>query len=495
MSPQRTAIYLADLARTLCHGPETEWLEFKRGKADPQEIGEYISALANAATLNDRPYGYLVWGVNDDTHEPVGTRFVPQRAKKGNEPLETWLLRLIEPKIDFSFHSIDLEGKRLVILEVACADHRPVRFNGMDYMRVGSTKKLLRDVPEKERELWRAFDRTRFEAMTCLENLQPGEMLRLLDYPAYFELLDIPLPENHGSIIDALAGDGLIRQSDAGGWDVLNLGAILLARNLEDFPRLGRKAVRVIRYSGDDRTQSGIEQTHSKGYAAGFRGFTSHVDTLLPSHETIEGALRRTVFAYPPLAVRELATNALIHQDFTVIGAGPMIEIFDSRIEITNPGEPLIDKFRLVDLPPKSRNEALVSLMRRFGFSEDRGSGIDKALAQVEAFRLPAPTFEISDGFTRVALFTHRELRAMSRAERVWAVYLHACLHHVKGHKTTNASLRERFGTGKKNAAAVSRLLNEAVEAKMIVVSNPEDGTKSRTYLPFWAAPDGEKPA
>lgn len=327
--------------------------------------------------------------------------------------------------------------------------------------------------------------------MTCLENLNLDEVLRLLDYPVYFDLLDLPLPENRSGIIDALAGDDLIRQCDAGGWDILNLGAILLAKDLDDFPRLGRKSMRVIRYSGDDRAGSAVERFHNKGYAAGLRGFTSHIEDLVSRREVMEGIVRKTAFAYPPLAIRELATNALIHQDFTVTGAGPMVEIFDSRIEITNPGEPLIDKLRLVDMPPRSRNEALVSLMRRFGFSEDRGSGIDKALAQAEEFRLPAPSFDVPSGFTRVVLFAHRTLRDMSRAERVWTVYLHACLCRVKGSKTTNATLRERFGIDKQNSAVISRLLSEAVETGMIVVANPEDGTRSRTYLPFWAAPEG----
>ena len=112
MSPHRTVNYLTDLARTLCHNPEAEWLEFKQNKIDPQEIGEYISALANAATLNDRLYGYLLWGIEDSTRELVGTKFDPQNTKKGGELLVNWLLRLLEPKINFSFHSVDIDGKR-----------------------------------------------------------------------------------------------------------------------------------------------------------------------------------------------------------------------------------------------------------------------------------------------------------------------------------------------------------------------------------------------
>lgn len=102
------------------------------------------------------------------------------------------------------------------------------------------------------------------------------------------------------------------------------------------------------------------------------------------------------------MAVWELITNELIHQDFFVTGVGPMVEIFDDRIEITNPGEPLVDTQRFVDTPPKSRYEALASLMRRFRFCEERGSEIDKVVAQIELFQLPAPLFETPEGFTRI---------------------------------------------------------------------------------------------
>ena len=125
-----------------------------------------------------------------------------------------------------------------------------------------------------------------------------------------------------------------------------------------------------------------------------------YINGLLPTNEVIGQALRKTVPMFPELAVRELVANALIHQEFSVTGAGPMVEIFDDRIEITNPGAPLVDTLRFVDTPPKSRNEALASLMRRFRICEERGSGIDKVVFQVELFQLPAPLFEVPDGFT-----------------------------------------------------------------------------------------------
>ena len=192
---------------------------------------------------------------------------------------------------------------------------------------------------------------------------------------------------------------------------------------------------------------------------------------------------------YPEIAIRELVANALIHQDLFVTGAGPMVEIFGDRIEITNPGEPLVDTQRFVDTPPKSRNEALASLMRRFRICEERGSGIDKVVFQVELFQLPAPLFEKPEGFTKATLFAHKPLAAMDKADRVRACYLHACLRYVTRVPMTNTSLRERFGIAEKNASMASRLLNEAVEAGLIVVADPEAGTRIRQYLPFWAAP------
>ena len=192
---------------------------------------------------------------------------------------------------------------------------------------------------------------------------------------------------------------------------------------------------------------------------------------------------------FPELAVRELVANALIHQDFFVTGAGPMVEIFDDRIEITNPGEPLVDTQRFVDTPPRSRNEAIASLMRRFRICEERGSGIDKVVFEVELFQLPAPLFESPEGFTRAVLFAHKPLSAMDKADRVRACYLHACLRYVTRQPMTNASLRQRLGIDDKNIATASRILGEAVEAGLIVIADPEVGTRSRSYVPYWVAP------
>jgi len=493
MTTDRPASYLASLVRELCALPkETEWVEFKVNQAEPQDIGEYLSALANSAALAGKAFAYLVWGVQDGDHAVVGTAFNPHGACVGNEELESWLLRLLEPKIEFRFFAVDVDGRRVVLLEIGRASRHPVRFSGQEFVRVGTYKKKLKDFPEKERALWRIFDRTPFEEGVAAERVTDDDVPRLLDYPSYFDLLERPLPANRQGILDALADDRLIRRNDAGGWDVTNLGAVLFAKRLDVFHPLGRKASRVVQYRGSGRTETQREQVGIKGYACGFEDLVGYINGLLPANEVIGEALRKSLPMYPELAVRELVANALIHQDFLVTGTGPMVEIFDDRIEITNPGEPLVDTQRFVDTPPRSRNEALASLMRRVRICEERGSGIDKVVTQVEMFQLPAPLFEKPEGFTRAVLFAHKPLSVMDRGERVRACYLHACLCYVTRKEMTNATLRVRFGVEERNRSTVSRLIREAVEAGAVVPADPDSAPKLMRYLPFWAATSRE---
>ena len=488
MSGDRPADYLASLVRELCALPrETEWVEFKLNDAGSQAIGEYVSALTNAAALVGKAFAYLVWGVRDEDHAVVGTRFDPHEARVGNEELESWLLRLLEPKIDFRFFTVAIDGHLVVLLEIARAARHPVRFSGQEFIRVGTYKKKLKDFPEKERALWRIFDQRPFEDGVATERATGDDVLRLLDYPAYFDLLERPLPADRDGILAALADDRLIRRSDAGGWDIAHLGAILFAKRLDAFHMLSRKAMRVVQYRGIGRTETLKEQEGTKGYACGFEGLIGYIHGLLPANEVMGQALRKTVPMFPELAVRELVANALIHQDFFVTGSGPMVEIFDDRIEITNPGEPLVDTQRFVDTPPRSRNEALASLMRRFRICEERGSGIDKVVSQVELFQLPAPLFESPEGFTRTVLFAHKDLKDMDREDRIRACYLHACLRYVTRQPMTNTSVRERFGIAPANKATASRLIREALEAGVVRLANEDVADKLRAYVPFWA--------
>ena len=490
MSPSpRDEAYLRSLVRELVALPaETPWVEWKHNNAKPEEIGEYISALANAAALEGKARAYLLWGVNDASHALVGTDFDPAAVRVGAEELESWLLRLLAPKLNFRFHQAQIDGHRLVLLEIERAVRHPVQFMGTEYLRIGSYKKKLKEFPERERALWRLFDATPYELLPAADHLGADEVLRLLDYPAYFDLLARPLPDGRDALLQALAADELITREDSGHWAVRNLGALLFAKRLADFGHLRRKAVRVVVYTGRGRT-GGAQREHEsgRGYAAGFEGLISHINGLLPGNEVVGQALRKPVLSYPEPAIRELVANALIHQDISITGAGPMVELFEDRMEITNPGTPLVDAQRLLDSPPRSRNEALASLMRRIGICEERGSGVDKVVFQTELYQLPAPAFEVQGESTRSTLFTPRPLVKMDPEDRLRAVYLHACLRYVERDFMTNTTLRGRFGLDVKNSAAASRLLKDALAAQAVRLHDPAAAPKYRKYVPWWA--------
>ena len=492
MTAPRSREYLERLVTRLRRLPtETEWVEFKTSMAKSEEIGQYISALANAAALVGRSYAYALWGIRDSDHELVGTTFNPDTSKVGNENLENWLLRLVHPQVNFRFHTLSLDGHRVVVLEIEAASHAPVRFKEAEYIRIGSYKKKLRDHPDHQKRLWKALEGTTFEQGIARDGVRDDEIVTLLDYPSYFDLTGTPLPENRSRILATLESDGLVQRTEDEMWSVTNLGAALFARRMSDFTSTSRKPLRVIQYRGDSRVETLREQVGVRGYAAGFRGLIEYIMNLLPANEVIGTALRKDLPLYPRLAIRELVANAIIHQDLTQSGNGPTVEIFSSRIEITNPGIPLVEPERFVDAPPRSRNESLASMMRRIGVCEERGSGWDKIGFEIELHQLPAPLVELPQGSTRVTLFSHKPLGEMDKAERIRAVYLHSCLRYVVRQQLTNSSLRERFGIAPQSSAQATRLINEALDAGVIAPFDPQAAKKLMRYVPAWAVEEG----
>lgn len=486
--PFDSNLILEIISEARSHTVELPWIEFKTNFYDPQTIGEYVSALSNTAALFNQPHGFLIWGINDITHNVVGTHFDPKTTKQGNQGIDLWIATQLDPQIQFYFHETMVEDKKVVLMEITATYAAPTKFRGIDYIRIDSYKKKLKDFPDTERELWAALSRKPFESMIALENLADDFVLRLLDYAAYFDMLSLALPTEKDGILEYLLHDRMIVKNEAGLYDITNLGAILFARRISDFPSLERKAIRVIKYSGNSRTSSvSKEQIGGKGYANGFEGLIGYINGLLPENEIMGKALRRTVPMYPELAVRELVANAIIHQNFFSRGTSPMIEIFDDRMEITNPGTPLIEKERFVDHPPISRNESLASFMRRVGVCEERGSGYDKVVAQTELFQLPAPDVEIYDNHTKIILYAHQPYAKMNREDRQRACYLHACLKRVNREFMTNSSLRERFAVPSQNSSMISRLLNDTCESGLIKISEDSTSDKNRRYLPYWA--------
>lgn len=241
---------------------ECEWVEIKHDNEDPETIGEYVSALANSAAYMGQSRGYMVWGLNDVTHQIEGTKFNPKIKKVGNEEIENWIVTQLCPRIDFSFQEISYPEGMVVVMIIDSAGNTPVKFKGTEYIRVGTYKKKLSEFSERERKIWQNTSHSCFETKIAKSGLSADEVLNLLDFSKIFELLRIPFPDSKSVIIDKLAEEKLIvkRQSC---YDITNLGAILFATNLSAFEMLSRKAVRVIFYKGNDRINA-IKKTSAE---------------------------------------------------------------------------------------------------------------------------------------------------------------------------------------------------------------------------------------
>ena len=468
---------------------ETEWVEFKHNNANPDSIGERLSALANSAILHDQSRAWMVWGIEDGTHQVLGTTFLPRKQKVGNQELEGWLSTQLHPRVDFRIHEWEYApGKPVVLFEIFPCWHTPVRFREKEFIRVGSTTRPLRDYPEKERQLWDRFQRSPVEKGICMENLPDQRVVDLLDVQGFFDLLGLPSASGVHAVLERLEQEGCVLKRPDGRWDITNLGGLLCAKDLRQFPTLSRKCPRVIVYKGKNRVETLREPEFHRGYATGFEDLTRIIHDQLPANEVLGLALRREVRMYPEVAVRELVANALIHQDFAITGDGPKVEIFTDRVEITNPGRPLIDTLRFVDEPPRSRNEAMAALMRRMKICEERGSGIDKVLFHIEVHQLPAPEFRETGSHTITTLFSTRDLDRMEKPDRVRATYLHACLKHVSNEQMTNESLRKRLNIPDPDYPKASRIIRETIESKLIKPRDMESKSRKHAkYLPFWA--------
>lgn len=470
---------------------ETEWIEFKRNVKDPQTIGQNVSALANSAAYHDRAFAYKIWGVDDESHAIVGTDFDPLKAKgKGNQDLGIWLKLNLSDNANYQFITLSLDDKRLVVLKVSRASGQPVRFQNAAYIREGSSTTVLRMGSERETELWRRLQKQPFEQGLAAENLSFDELAALLDVPAYFELVRMRMPSDQQVVIEALARQELIALQDDGRYSVTNLGALLVARDLAALPSLRKRRLRVVRFGGEGRTDILDDTFFDEGYALALPKAQSHILQLLPAEDVLEGAFRRIRYAYPERAIRELLANTIIHQDLHDARQSPEVHLFANRIEFSNPGIMLVPQDRVLNAQPKTRNVALVNLLRQMDLCEEEGTGFDIVVADCEARHLAAPKIVSDDATgTTVTLFADAAFDRMSKRERKFAAYWHACLKLSQDSALTNTSLRDRFGlpNEKKDLVAMSRLIRECCDDGLIKEEDPDVGKRHIRYIPFWA--------
>ena len=242
-------------------------MEFKENFAKPEDIGDTYRRWRTLLLWRERAWLYRL---GRPKRRPQHRRddFPPPRLKmKGNEELENWLAIALHPSINFRIYEGAVDGKPVALFEIPAAAHTPVRFRDFEYIRVGSYKKKLRDHPEKERQLWTILSAGSFENDIAHAGAAPADIIALLDHTSFFALLDQQPPPSTDALVRRFVEEDLIVPRPNGRYDIRNVAAILFARDLSAFGRLGRKAVRVVTYEGTGRTRALRERAEQAGYA------------------------------------------------------------------------------------------------------------------------------------------------------------------------------------------------------------------------------------
>jgi ATP-dependent DNA helicase RecG len=431
----------------------------------------------------------LIWGINDSTHVIEGTKFEYRKMKKGNEELEAWLARMTNPKMDFRFYEVEMdEGVKVVLLEIPCAEVEPTKYGAVAYIRVGTNLKPLVEYKDKEAELWRQFDSMLYELRIAGNNFTEDATVMALDYSKYYEKLELPIPRNREKVFEDLQKEKFIKKNDVGNWNITNLGALMIAKDLKTFEGLTRKTVRVIWYKDKTRLEAKREKEFVSGYVVCYEEIIQYIMTIIPQEEIIIDGIRKNKTSFPEIAVRELLANIMIHQALEQRGTNPMVEIFDDRIEFSNAGAPLVAIERIVDTVPVSRNENIASFMHKCGICEERGSGYDKVIDATSKNTMLAPKVENqSNQFTKAVLFAKLPFELTTKDDRIRTCYMQSCLAYVNFETISNSDVREIFGLDEKEKVKSSRIIKDTLEAGLIKPVDPDTAPRYMKYIPHWA--------
>ncbi len=477
---------IALIVRGLCAlKKETPYVEFKVNDADPDMIGERISAISNMALLSDEPYGYIVWGIEDETHSIVGTKLSFFSWKKGEEDIVAYWRNLLSPSLDLEAYEVTLDDKRVLVLEIPAAAHFASAYKKQIYCRIGSYTKNIKDYPSLEKELWQRLDLSSPESRIALSGVKKEEIPSFLSFPSYWKAVGVSNPLNEDETITRFCREGFLLDEKGGHYSITVLGALLFASDLSSFPKLEGKALRIVNYAGESRLETKGKQTFLSGYAISFEECFKAITALTQTSDIYVNGVRKDHYIVPPIAVREALGNLLIHQDLLSNG-GPLVEIFVDRVEFSNPGFLSVPIDRLIDSPPKSVNERLASFLRRIDIGDTAGSGFDKIVASLEKEKLPPFKMEEAPSGVRLMLFKEKPFEEYSQEEKLAATYDHVVISYLSSKRATNKSLRDRFGLGEEAKFRISRLLALALDSGKIKKAALSD-KKDTAYLPYWA--------
>ena len=384
------------LARLRNEPDEREWLEFKDSFYDPQTIGEYLSALANGACLAGESRGYLVFGIEDKSHEIVGTRFYPYREKaRGNQDLIIWLSSGLDPKVGFNIHELNHPKGHVVIFEIISAWDRPIKFHGKAFIRVGASKTELYKYPEKERAIWtRRID---WSAM-----IREGASIEDLDAEAIKKAREqfmIKHP-NQASEVKSWDDVAFLNKCKLTIHNAITNTALILLGKQESSALLSPVIMKMT-WILKDLNNNALDYEH---FAP---PILLQVDRILARIRNLivralpSGTLfPQEISQYDPWVLREALHNAIAHQDYGLGGRINIVEM-PSSILIENVGGFLpgdLDTVICQDAPLEIyRNPFLAEAMVNLNMIDTQGGGIKRMFEKQKQRFFPMPDYDLSN--------------------------------------------------------------------------------------------------
>lgn len=479
------ALALLDHSLKLIPG-ELDELDWKENlSSDKERLAQHLMAFANFPGG-----GFFVFGIEDRTAKVVGID-KPSLDLIINK-INNLSREAVEPPLRIDYSTEQYRGAVVLLVYVKESPIKPVHKRGgrmeNTFIRSGGT---TREASRPEVGSLLVNSKTpRFEENHATKVMSGSNVLNLLDHRSIFGLLDNKtIPTTQEEVLKWMTDEKMVDPVDGVGYYITNFGALSAAYDLKNFDGLARKTIRLIRYKGLNKVETVREYPGRMGYAISFNNLITFMKAILPGSEVIKNAFRTETSVYPEIALRELTANTLIHQDFSVRGSNPMIEIFDDRIEFSNPGRLLPSKTidRLIRTTPESRNEVLASAFRRYNICEERGSGMEKSVAAIELFGLPPLKFEETSNSFRVIMYSPRTFANMTPYERIEACYQHSIIRYYSSSALTNTSLRDRFKLNDKQRSQVSRVIRDALDQGRIKPKDPDNAAnKFAEYIPYW---------
>jgi ATP-dependent DNA helicase RecG len=386
---------------------ETEWVEFKHNNDNPQMIGEYLSAISNSAALECQPFGYIVWGIEDGTHNVVGTTFKPRQKKgQGNEDLEPWSNKLLSPRINFRIFEFDTDdGTPVVLFEIQAANTAPVAFSGRRYVRVGSHKKLLGEHPEKERRLWEIVSgpAVDWSAEICesatIDSLDPEAIRRARsEYADRFE--GDPKKAHLAKEVWEWDDVSFLNKIKVAIDGRLTRAALILLGKAESTHHVAPAQPRMTWILKDDNNVERDYRHYDPPFLLAVDDLLENVRNLTVRHLPDGTLFPINVSQYDPWVMRETLHNCIAHQDYGKAGRIIVVEQPDSLL-FTNlgafyPGS--VEEVVVRDSPQEySANPLLAQAMVNLNMIDTIGSGIKRTFRIQRDRNFPMPTYDLSE--------------------------------------------------------------------------------------------------